>query len=309
MTGPRRMSGMVAKLTIAGILGATASAILQADTAAAQGEVIMRKRLPMEIVGGTPTRNDQHPWQIALMFVRDGQLRQFCGGSLVAPNWVLTAAHCVTADNEFKETDGHIPAEVMRVMTGATNVVARDGEVHEVEAVHVHSDYRVPNAPIADLLRTVDRAGANVNRNDIALIKLKTAATRGRPIALAPDDHSLNPGAMVEITGWGDTREGGRASAVLLRAQVPYVAYDTCNGTAMYSGRLAEGMICAGLAVGGTDTCQGDSGGPMVHHSDRGAVLVGVTSWGQGCARANRPGVYSSVTHFRAWITSTMTFQ
>jgi secreted trypsin-like serine protease len=295
-------------LLTAAIIAIGGLAALSSEPVSAQSEIIVRKRLPTEIVGGTPSRNELHPWQVALLFVRDGQLRQFCGGSLVAPNWVLTAAHCVTDDNEFKETDGHIPADLMRVMTGATNVVQRDGEIHEVEAVHLHQDYRVPNAPIADLLRSVDRSGANVNRNDIALIKLKTPATRGRPIALAPDDHLIRGGDMVEITGWGDTTEGGRASAILLRAQVPFVAYDACNGPQSYNGRLTEGMICAGVDRGGTDTCQGDSGGPMVHHGPRGAVLLGVTSWGQGCARANRPGVYSSVPFFRAWITSTMAF-
>jgi secreted trypsin-like serine protease len=127
---------------------------------------------------------------------------------------------------------------------------------------------------------------------------------QGKVIPLVQSDKGLGPGTPLEITGWGATSEGGQSSRVLLKASVPYAPNDACNAPAVYNGAIRQGMMCAGRPDGGVDSCQGDSGGPLVWRSPDGPVLVGVVSWGEGCARKLRYGVYARVADYRGWIES-----
>jgi secreted trypsin-like serine protease len=226
-----------------------------------------------KIVGGEPTDIGQHPWQVALQL--KGEF--FCGGSIIAQKWVLTAAHCF----EYS-TNGND----WRAKAGATDHI-NAGVWSEVERVVVHKDY----------------TGEPTYENDIALIKLKVPPA-GRVIPLASVSISLPIGQTLEVTGWGRTSEGGPPSTTLLQANVPLVNNAACNTAEAYNGHIKPGMMCAGLREGGVDSCNGDSGGPLVWRTADGPVLVGVVSFGEGCARKLKYGVYTRVSAYRSWIDS-----
>jgi secreted trypsin-like serine protease len=235
----------------------------------AQEEIYHGRR----IIGGEETDIKQHPWQVALTIKRP-EGSYLCGGSIIAQQWVLTAAHCFPT-----------PAtpSAVTVKAGATNYVT-EGVWSAIERIVVHEGY-----------------DPHTHANDIALIKLKAAPT-GKVIPLATADTSLKPRQPLEVTGWGVTSEDGGTSHVLRKARVPYVANTTCNESASYNGRILSAMICAGEREGGIDACQGDSGGPLVWRSTEGPVLVGVVSHGNGCARKLKYGVYTRVSAYSAWI-------
>jgi secreted trypsin-like serine protease len=121
-------------------------------------------------------------------------------------------------------------------------------------------------------------------------------------IPLMPANGSLRVGQLLEVTGWGVVEENGETSGELLKARVPYVENATCNQPRSYDGAIRPGMMCAGFREGGIDSCQGDSGGPLVWRSLDGPVLVGVVSFGDGCARKLKYGVYTRVAEYRSWI-------
>ncbi|KAF7653301.1 hypothetical protein LDENG_00084830 [Lucifuga dentata] len=140
--------------------------------------------------------------------------------------------------------------------------------------------------------------------NDIALIELDSPLTYTdyiRPICLPAAQYDFPIGSTVWISGWGATREGaGQGASVLQKAEVRIINHDICND--LMGGQLTSRMMCAGVLKGGVDACQGDSGGPLSYPSSGCMFLAGVVSWGEGCARRNRPGIYTTVTKFRGWI-------
>jgi trypsin len=137
------------------------------------------------------------------------------------------------------------------------------------------------------------------------VVRLSTRP-QGKVIPLVRSDQVPQLGTPLEVTGWGATSEGGRASPQLLKGSVPYAPSDACNAPAAYNGKILRGMMCAGRADGTVDSCQGDSGGPLVWRGPDGPVLVGVVSWGEGCARKLRYGVYTRVSTFSDWIARTV---
>jgi secreted trypsin-like serine protease len=149
-----------------------------------------------------------------------------------------------------------------------------------------------------------DGYDAQTFENDIALVKLKASSLTpgGRVVPLAAASLVVPPGQPLEVTGWGATKEGGSGSSVLMKATVPLVDTPTCNAKDSYAGKIKDSMMCAGARDGGIDSCQGDSGGPLVWKTSEGAVLVGVVSHGEGCARKLKYGVYTRVSAFRDWI-------
>ena len=144
--------------------------------------------------------------------------------------------------------------------------------------------------------------------HDIALLKLKTAATLGGSVGTAclPDiNHPLLAGKTCYITGWGTLSSGGSQPDSLMEASVPIVSQAKCK-TAYGSSNIHDSMICAGLDAGGVDACQGDSGGPMVCEFNGKWYLEGATSWGHGCAAAGKYGVYAKVRYLKTWVEGKM---
>jgi secreted trypsin-like serine protease len=256
-------------VVLGGILFASCG-VAEAVLAQDKVEAPFRRR----IVGGEPTDIKIHPWQVALQF--EGTF--FCGGSIIAQKWILTAAHCF--EDSSRSTD-------WRFKAGATDY-SRAGGWFEPERIILHEDYK----------------GKPTYENDIALVKLKVAPA-GRVIPLASASITVPVGQPLEVTGWGATAEGGSGSNTLMKAIVPVVSNSECNAPGSYNGTIKDGMMCAGHREGGIDSCSGDSGGPLVWRTSDGPVLVGVVSFGYGCARQLKYGVYTRVNAFRDWIDRT----
>ncbi|XP_078578540.1 ovochymase-like isoform X1 [Branchiostoma floridae x Branchiostoma japonicum] len=229
------------------------------------------------IVGGEGAVSSSWPWQASLQTSAGHR----CGGTLITPDWVVTAAHCVD--------DNTNPGRYTIVL----------GKHHTYS-----SDETEQRFSLSRLIMHENYAPSPVPNKDIALLKLSQPATINQYVRTAclPQDAEDNPtpGTMCVITGWGNT-QGTGDDDVLKQARVPVVSNAACRNA--YSGRqISNFMMCAGHPEGGHDTCQGDSGGPLVC-SRRGTwVLDGVTSWGEGCAVPGYPGVYASVSSLLDWI-------
>jgi len=236
------------------------------------------------IVGGYEVSFENNPWQIAMVRANVAEPRrsQFCGGSIIADEWVLTAAHCVR--NAIVRED---PTRV-DVVAG-TSQWALGGERIKVAEIHAHPEY-----------------DASSMDHDFALLRLQSPFTMGQIIELADENTQVEDGTQTCVTGWGATFEGGPGSIDLLGAEVPVVASDVCNRPDSYAGDITGNMMCAGREEGGVDSCQGDSGGPLSALLEGRTTLIGVVSWGEGCARRLKYGVYARVAAAAPWIASTM---
>lgn len=217
------------------------------------------------IVGGQRADITEHSYTVFLATM-DGF--QYCGGALVARDKVVTAAHCAV---------GKEPSEIV-VVGGRADKQSTKGLAVPVSDIWVHPGF------------TDIRSGADIS-----------VLTLGYPLpyenialAGAEDTPLYRPGVVGLVLGWGRTSAGGEPSRYLMKAGVPLLADDDCR--AAYPSVQPESMVCAGVPQGGVDTCQGDSGGPMV----AGKVLIGITSWGEGCAEPGHPGVYTRVAAYSA---------
>ena len=244
--------------------------VIGSQTILAQEEI---RPFEKRIINCEPSRIEDHPWQVAFNIDFPDGKTYLCGGSIIYGKWVLTAAHCFS--NAGKPNNG-------RAKSGVTNIVI-DGEWAEIARVVRHEGYN-----------------AQTHENDLALVKLKSMP-KGKEINLAQNEKDLSIGQILEVTGWGIT-EKGTTSDKLCKTMVPYVDSPTCNAKESYNGGIGPGMLCAGYAKGGKDACGGDSGGPLVWYSDGKATLVGVVSFGQGCALQHKYGVYTRVSAYRDWI-------
>ncbi|CAH3103825.1 unnamed protein product [Pocillopora meandrina] len=229
------------------------------------------------IVGGMEAKRGDYPWQALLQ--KNGY--QFCGGTLIRPQWVLSAAHCV---------EGEKPKNIVIRMGAHYRVdkpsTSQGEQKFKVVKIITHESYNKPK----DM------------SHDVALLKLESPATLNdfTNLACLPSSDP-NPGSSCAITGWGNLKENGNQPEKLQVVQVPIMSKQTCEG--YYRNELHESMVCAGFPKGGKDSCQGDSGGPMVCKGSDGRYSVhGVTSWGYGCARPGRPGVYARVSYLVKWI-------
>tara|TARA_B110000977_G_scaffold176189_1_gene231608 strand:- start:957 stop:2684 length:1728 start_codon:yes stop_codon:yes gene_type:complete len=245
------------------------------------------------VVGGIDVDIDEYPWQTALTSSPNGS--GFCGGSIIANSWVLTAAHCVNGDSPNN----------LFIRCGTSSSFASGGDSYSVKQIIVHPSYNNPVSMAYDfaLVEIDDEFLFNENVAKIDLIN-QTELLAG----------AESPGVRSTITGWGTTSSGGSLASVLQMASATIVSNaEACGSStdvngdsgAYPCGSLHESMICAGdLIDGGEDACQGDSGGPLTVISpiDNRWLLVGVTSWGYGCADVNYPGIWSRVSSVLDWI-------
>jgi len=260
-----------------------------------------------KIVGGESTTIEQWPWQVALacepgsspQCLGDGYQRQFCGGSLVAPDVVVTAAHCVYDDNPF--VLAFEPASGFEVFTGRTTLSSAQGQEIDVTEIYYFIDDGMGNpTPQAQSETQVDPESelfdAQTFEWDVVFLQLESDSS-SQPIKIAGADETAlwAPGRPAFISGWGDLESGAQDFPDDLHAaEIEIISDEACGSGSSYgSDFIAETMVCAGFLEGGVDTCQGDSGGPLVVPIDGGGFrLVGDTSWGFGCAFPDLPGVY-----------------
>lgn len=248
------------------------------------------------IIGGERAQRGQIPWQVSMRIHADG-VTFLCGGSVIAPGWVLTAAHCVEKEEPQATQPTLIDAASIDVRSASVRV-DRGGLEAQAEQVFVMPTRNALTAAF-----------------DVALLKVPTHPAAS-PIALQarlaqPGGDPLANGSRLQVSGYGVT-DTGDTSPALLFADVAYVRRTICNSAQSYAGQIKPSMLCAGKlpTAGPTDSCQGDSGGPLFQPASGNtpAILVGVVSWGEGCAIADFPGVYAKVAHpdIARWVDETM---
>ncbi|MDX6314006.1 MAG: hypothetical protein QOF44_3470 [Streptomyces sp.] len=231
------------------------------------------------IIGGSPVTAERYPWTVAVASQsRFGPARsgQFCGGVLVGPTTVISAAHCfgqAALGGDWSDVPD------LRIIFGRTDLSGTSGRETDVSSVWVNPDY-----------------DAVTNSGDVAVVTLGEPLPAASAIRMAgaDDTQDYRAGTAAEVYGWGDTTGYASYSTVLRATGVTVLDDETCeraypgSGDGTYNRR---DMVCAGDPTGGHDACQGDSGGPLV----AGGKLVGLVSWGAGCADPAHPGVYTRV--------------
>ncbi|XP_063315789.1 transmembrane protease serine 12-like [Pelobates fuscus] len=234
------------------------------------------------IVGGREAEPDSWPWQVSVQFYYGFLVyRHICGGSLINNGWVMSAAHCFLERKQAAD---------WRVVFGL-HVLSKPGraKVSLIQYIVIHPLFSISSMD-----------------NDIALLRLSKDVTFTKyisPICLPSSRMQIDPAAVCYITGWGTLAYGGPGADVLQEAEVDLIPTEMCNRTGWYNGIITKNMVCAGYERGGVDACQGDSGGPLacyIPETDN-FYLVGITSFGYGCAQANFPGVYTRVSNYDNW--------
>ncbi len=260
------------------------------------------------ILGGDIAQAGAWPWQVALVFAgerpSDGQ---FCGGTIIASTWILTAAHCVVDEAEDHSLNIATP-DMIEVLVGTNDLSENDGETIEVVGVYTHDGY--------DPVRF---------DNDIALLRLATAPTDPdvaaiRLSTLSVEDQFGGPGAAAIVPGWGRLLDG-RYPNELRQVQIEVLERSNCNqgGTAApkpgitITGPITENMICSGTRIGSRGSCYGDSGGPMIVRLEDDTYLqIGIVSWGyeadtaSGCDTDAAFEAYTRVARYQDWIIATI---
>ncbi|NWI15090.1 FA11 factor, partial [Crypturellus soui] len=233
----------------------------------------------IRIVGGTDSAPGEWPWQVSL-HVKLSRQRHICGGSIISNQWILTAAHCVVSLAN---------PNIWRVYAGILKQSEIKAEVpfFKVQEIIVHPQYKFAQAGY-----------------DIALMKLETPMNftdLQLPICLPSKEDVNTLYTNCWVTGWGYRKERGRVEDILQKVTVPLMSKEECQARYRHR-RIDDRVICAGYEEGGRDACKGDSGGPLSCKHEEVWYLVGITSWGEGCARPGQPGVYTKVVQYADWI-------
>ncbi|HCG8442726.1 TPA: serine protease [Vibrio parahaemolyticus] len=266
------------KTLVAFLIGLTLPATTIADTLKpVQNDVSTR------IIGGEPANTSD--WKFIASLVRKGQptsIGHFCGGSFLGGKYVLTAAHCVEGLN----------ADDLDIVLGLYDQ-NRESQAQRIAVNNIYSH---------------DEYNSNTTNNDIALIELEHSVDSATIDLATPEVlDSVRVGDKLHVAGWGNTSTTDRVyPTVLQQVDLEYVDRATCQNLPGNYSNVSDDGICAGYYWGGKDSCQGDSGGPLIVDDNGINKLLGVVSWGDGCAQPNAYGVYANVAHFQhnGWIDS-----
>uniref|UniRef100_A0A8D2CQL0 pancreatic elastase II n=1 Tax=Sciurus vulgaris TaxID=55149 RepID=A0A8D2CQL0_SCIVU len=233
------------------------------------------------VVGGEEATPNSWPWQVSLQYSSNGQWRHTCGGSLVANNWVLTAAHCISSSRTY------------RVLLGRHSLSTEEpGSLAvKVSKAVIHEDWN---------------ASKLSNGNDIALLKLASSVSLTDQIQLAclpPAGTILANNYPCYVTGWGRLQTNGALPDVLQQGLLLVVDYATCSSPSWWGSSVKTNMVCAG-GDGVISSCNGDSGGPLNCQAADGRWQVhGVVSFGSlGCNYYHKPSVFTRVSNYIDWI-------
>ncbi|HCG7087729.1 TPA: serine protease [Vibrio parahaemolyticus] len=266
------------KTLVAFLIGLTLPATTIADTLKpVQNDVSTR------IIGGEPANTSD--WKFIASLVRKGQptsIGHFCGGSFLGGKYVLTAAHCVEGLN----------ADDIDIVLGLYD----QNNESQAQRIAVNNIY------------SHDEYNSNTTNNDITLIELERNVDSATIDLATPELlDSVRVGDKLHVAGWGNTSTTDRVyPTVLQQVDLEYVDRATCQNLPGNYSNVSDDGICAGYYWGGKDSCQGDSGGPLIVDDNGINKLLGVVSWGDGCAQPNAYGVYANVAHFQhnGWIDS-----
>ncbi len=227
------------------------------------------------IVGGEIADKSSWPWIVSL----NKYDSHWCGGSLIAPQWVLTAAHCVVDRSRNARS-----SIIYSVAVGAHRL-SKVSQKIKVSKVIIHPEY-----------------DDHTMVNDVALLKLEKPVSNVQLLTLNNRSSLPEIGTNATVMGWGALWEDGDYPDVLRQVNLPIVSNTTANKAQSYGGDITQEMLAAGFSKGGKDSCQGDSGGPLVIKENGKWLQVGVVSWGHGCARVNKYGIYARVSKYVNWI-------
>ncbi|XP_037376233.1 serine protease 44-like [Talpa occidentalis] len=234
----------------------------------------------LRIVGGRPATDTKWPWQVSLQVNN----KHICGGSLIAKQWVLTAAHCIFSEMEYTVKLG----DVWRTSRMALVVPVRDIVIHRYFG------------------------SSTTVQNDIALAFLDfpvNYSSHIQPVCLPEKTFLVQDNKECWVTGWGKRNETDNAKAApltLQEAELSIIRHEKCNELLKRKLKsnadlVKKGAIC-GYSEQGKDTCQGDSGGPLVCEFNKTWIQVGIVSWGIGCGRGEYPAVYTEVSFYKDWL-------
>ncbi|XP_066489000.1 coagulation factor XI-like [Tiliqua scincoides] len=231
-----------------------------------------KPKVNRRIVGGTNASHGEWPWQVSL-HVQPSAKGHYCGGSIISNQWIVTAAHC---------TQNLLYPEIWRVYTAILkqSQITDDTPFFGVQKIVVHPNFEYAEKGYDIALMKLDRP---MNFTDLQ-----------QPLCLPLNKEQSMQYTDCWVTGWGYTNETGEAHDVLQKVALPLISNTECQSLYQQH-RISDLMLCAGYTEGGRDACKGDSGGPLsCKHQDT-WYLVGVTSWGEGCARQRKPGVYANI--------------
>lgn len=242
--------------------------------------VVPKDRTPL-IVGGVEVTDNSYPWMAAISYLSEPSAAegQFCGGSLIAPEWILTAAHCFANDRRRQI----VHAREVNVLLGQRNLAYAGGETINVSRIIQHPDYQTSGYP------------------DLALVKL-VRPSAAKTILLPTRENPIGAfGETMTVLGWGQVSENGPATNELMQASLSVVGHNWCNRA--YGGAIIkDAMLCAGTNDGSMDSCYGDSGGPLFVQRGQSTVQAGVVSFGDSCGSPDVPGGYARVSSYHDWI-------